>query len=701
MATLWGIALNIYRWKFVTFGHCKSGYHGGMNPVTKNRGQYAWLGTLKFKIAAMAAVAGFLSALTTADLLLGTTEENIQQVVMQGDIDGVQHTAELLASKVDVLKNTLRAVAQNTPPSLWAKPTGMERFLLDKPAAGTLFENVFATRPSGEMIARINNGKIATELPNIADRAYFQQALLTDQAVVSEPVISKVTNTPIIIIAIAVMGADGKVAGILAGSLALESNGLFSAAMRQTRADSSRTVVMGRSGILLAHPESARVMGRAVDEPGLSSTYLRWSDSGSPIDTNGSATLEGDFLVTMAGIPATDWVLSRITPLAIALQPVQTARSAAWRVALGIGLLAALLAAALAWYLTQPISRLQLRAERLLDDTSADAHEKWPTGSGEIGALSAAFAHVVATRQEKQAQTHALLLQLEAVLDHAQVGIALTRNGIFELVSQHFCHVFRTEKLRLVGQPTSMIHPNAEAYEALSARARPAFMKNSAFDGEVQLMRATGELFWAQMRGRAVVAGDRTQGTIWTVEDVTEAREQREQLSWDSSHDALTGLSNRSAFEILLAQATHNAKTEPFCTLFIDLDRFKQVNDTGGHAAGDALLKDIAKTLSAHVRQTDTAARFGGDEFAVLLHRCPLPKAMELAEKLCKAVAAYRLNWDGHSFGVGASIGLVHVDGRFAQAAEVLRAADAACYAAKNGGRNQVAVFSGAVPAPQ
>ena len=126
--------------------------------------------------------------------------------------------------------------------------------------------------------------------------------------------------------------------------------------------------------------------------------------------------------------------------------------------------------------------------------------------------------------------------------------------------------------------------------------------------------------------------------------------------------------------------------------MFIDLDRFKQVNDTGGHAAGDALLRDIAKALVDSVRNSDTVARLGGDEFAVLLSECPLPHGRLIAEKLRQSVVDYRLQWEGHSFSVGASVGLVRVDAGFATSQAVLAAADAACYAAKHRGRNCVVV---------
>lgn len=670
-----------------------------MNAANWNRDRFAWVRTLKFKIVAMAAVTGVLSAVVTAQLVLSTTQNHIQQVLLQGNSDDVQRTAELLSTKLDMLQGTLWAVARQVRPELWGQPEAMARYLADKPAVGALFDSVLAARADGVMLARLSKGQISTELPNIADRAYFQQSLKTDQPVVSEPLVGKVSKTPILIISIPVLGADGKVVGVVAGSLGLQSTSLFSDVTRMTRDTQARTLVMNRKGVLLAHPDSNRVLGRAADEDGLRAIYRQWSDVGSPIDTNGSSTLSEDHLVSMAGIPVSDWVLVRLTPQAVALQPVQAAQATTWRAALGVGLFAAALAGVLAWYLTLPISKLRNRAERMLAEPGPSS-EGWPRDGGEVGELALAFQHVVEHRQQKQTETQALLMQLEAVLDHAEVGIALTRNGHFELVSRHFCHIFRCEKQHATGQPTRMIHASDEAYQALSARAHPSFMQHGYFDGEVELIRRSGQLFWAQMRGRAVVPGDRSQGTIWTVEDVTEAREQRERLAWTSSHDSLTGLVNRPAFETLLERAALNAVTEPFCAMFLDLDHFKQVNDTGGHAAGDALLRDVAHALAAQVRQTDTVARLGGDEFAVLLSRCPLSQALALAEKLRNAVVSYRLAWEHQSFGVGVSIGLVRVEGSFATAADVLRAADAACYTAKQSGRNCVAVFDAQTTIP-
>ncbi len=649
-----------------------------------------WFATLKFKIVAMAVATGMLSALGTTQLVLTTTQADISELLLHNDRQDLERVAALLADKVDMLELTLSAVAQQVTPDLWQDRLAMTRFLVDKPSAGALFDSVIVAGPTGGVLARVVRGVPTNESINIADREYFRAAMATDQPVISEPLVGRLSNAPLLVIAVPVLERDGKVAGIVAGTLALRSASLFSSLIGAAQPDGSRNLVMNRQGVLLAHPDPERVLGKADQEPGLAGIFNRWHDSGSPIDTAGTANLSDEHMVSMAGIPTTDWVLVRLTPQAIAWAPVAAAQRTAWLAAAGVGLLAALLAGVGAWFVTRPISALRKRAELMLLDPGPPI-DAAPSGHGEVGELARAFDQVVEQRQRRQGETQALLQQLEAVLDHAEVGIALTRNGQFELVSRHFCRIFRCDKQDAVGQSTRMIHASDEAYQAFSDRAHPLFMAHGVFEGEVELVRRSGQAFWAQMRGRAVVAGDRSQGTIWTIEDVTDVREHRERLAWTSNHDSLTGLANRAAFEVLLERATDRAGSVPFCALFIDLDRFKLVNDTGGHAAGDALLRDVAHALAAQVRGTDTVARLGGDEFAVLLGGCPLAQAKVVAEKLRLAVINYRLVWENQSFGVGASIGLVPVDGSFTSAAEVLRAADSACYAAKKQGRNCVA----------
>ena len=166
-------------------------------------------------------------------------------------------------------------------------------------------------------------------------------------------------------------------------------------------------------------------------------------------------------------------------------------------------------------------------------------------------------------------------------------------------------------------------------------------------------------------------------------------------LSYAASHDVLTGLINRREFLVRLEHAVANAHTDQaeHALCYIDLDQFKVVNDTCGHSAGDELLKELTSLLHEHVRDGDTLARLGGDEFGLLLPYCPLSKATQIAESMRKLVKDFRFNWGGRIFEIGASIGVVQIHRNSSDVAELLRAADSACYVAKAHGRNRVHLY--------
>jgi len=185
-------------------------------------------------------------------------------------------------------------------------------------------------------------------------------------------------------------------------------------------------------------------------------------------------------------------------------------------------------------------------------------------------------------------------------------------------------------------------------------------------------------------------------GAVVLLHDVTELRGMTRQMSYQATHDALTGLVNRREFERRLEEAAEAARrgdgTHILC--YLDLDRFKLVNDTSGHVAGDSLLREVAKILRDAVRDSDTVARIGGDEFGMLLLGCPLDKARQIADDVCRAVADHRFVWRDRVFSIGVSVGIVELSRESGTIDELLAAADSACYMAKRQGSGQVAVYS-------
>jgi diguanylate cyclase (GGDEF)-like protein/PAS domain S-box-containing protein len=220
-----------------------------------------------------------------------------------------------------------------------------------------------------------------------------------------------------------------------------------------------------------------------------------------------------------------------------------------------------------------------------------------------------------------------------------------------------------------------------------------------SFDGQASIIQRDGSTIAVEQRAAPIHDPDgRVVGGVMVLHDVSVARSMAQRITWAATHDALTGLVNRREFEVrvetALGSARNSAKYHVLC--YMDLDQFKIVNDTCGHAAGDALLKQLAAVLQSRIRESDTLARLGGDEFGVLFEGCTLDRAQLIAADLFAAVRDFRLYWDDKVFAIGVSIGLVAITADSNSRAEIFSAADAASYSAKEQGRNRVCVFRSA-----
>jgi diguanylate cyclase (GGDEF)-like protein/PAS domain S-box-containing protein len=189
-------------------------------------------------------------------------------------------------------------------------------------------------------------------------------------------------------------------------------------------------------------------------------------------------------------------------------------------------------------------------------------------------------------------------------------------------------------------------------------------------------------------------AAGQVEGTVVALRDVTDLRGLTRAMSYQASHDALTGLVNRREFVRRLEEAlesTRNGTRHVLC--YLDLDRFKAVNDECGHVAGDSMLREVAALIKDAVRDSDTVGRLGGDEFGILLVGCPLEKARQIADDVVRAVNDHRFVWKDKIFTVGVSVGLVEVTSESTSIEDLMHAADSACYVAKNQG-SRVQVYS-------
>lgn len=256
------------------------------------------------------------------------------------------------------------------------------------------------------------------------------------------------------------------------------------------------------------------------------------------------------------------------------------------------------------------------------------------------------------------------------------------------------------------------------AEEARGAPAQQVFVARRELDGEVledPVTRCLGTGRSTRLPSGAVLlardgqaravddsvapirgADGQVRGAVLVFRDVTQQRRQFNEIRWRASHDSLTGLVNRAEFGQRLRRTLARARRDgsQHALLAFDLDRFKLVNDHCGHAAGDTVLREVARRLEAGVRGRDTVARLGGDEFAALLENCSLDEALHVAQKLCDAMDQYRYVHGPQRFRIGTSIGVAPLDARWPDADTALREADACCMTAKELGRNRVQVWA-------
>ncbi|MFP5419263.1 MAG: putative bifunctional diguanylate cyclase/phosphodiesterase [Gammaproteobacteria bacterium] len=289
---------------------------------------------------------------------------------------------------------------------------------------------------------------------------------------------------------------------------------------------------------------------------------------------------------------------------------------------------------------------------------------------------------------------------LRAYIDSAHDGIFVVSDTLhFHLVNPLLSSwIGRTEnELTDPARPASLIE--ALGLSAVTAHFMPyvqAAAHGEASCFELDMAPPHGVARWVEVSLSRVrtPTGDRIIGIL---RDITERRIHQSRLQHHASHDDLTGLMNRREFQQRLLALVKSAQADhgQHALVYIDLDQFKVVNDTCGHAAGDELLRQLGHLFLRQVRARDVIARLGGDEFGLLLHNLPIETAMQVARDLCERLARYRFVWKDHRFEITASVGVRAINGETLSAEDALSAADSACYVAKDQGRNRVQLYFG------
>ncbi len=282
--------------------------------------------------------------------------------------------------------------------------------------------------------------------------------------------------------------------------------------------------------------------------------------------------------------------------------------------------------------------------------------------------------------------------KFRAIFEQAAVGMAQVHlSGHILEVNSAICEILEYSSEELTQRRyKDLVHP-----EDWDLGLRQA---HSIASGEIEsytldqrLMTAAGEIVWTRLTISMVTSAPEPYYIV-ILEDVSESRRLSVELSHQATHDVLTGLFNRRAFERRLADSLGRARTEQaqHALCFVDIDQFKLINDTCGHSCGDELLRNVGETFRAILREGDMLARLGADEFGMILENCDLKTAAKVAEKLRQGIENTEFSWDGRNYTVSCSVGLVPISSRTLDLESLMRAADIACYLAKEQGRNRI-----------
>ncbi|MCP3671116.1 MAG: EAL domain-containing protein [Gammaproteobacteria bacterium] len=288
--------------------------------------------------------------------------------------------------------------------------------------------------------------------------------------------------------------------------------------------------------------------------------------------------------------------------------------------------------------------------------------------------------------------------QMSLLLESTGDGIyGVDNNGVCTFVNQSALNMLGFTRDELIGKRAhDFIHhsyADGSPYPSADCPVYGAFQTGTPCRVQKEVLWCKdGTSFPVEYSSYPIIEDGSVLGAVTVFRDVTDSHAMEERLSFLATHDPLTKLLNRYAFEQSLKQVLQDAHTNKshHVLCYMDLDQFKIVNDTCGHVAGDAMLQMISKLLQKNIRQSDILARLGGDEFGLLLENCTLEQAELLTMKICDALKEFRFSWDDKTFTAGVSVGIAAISDETINTDLVMSAADAACYVAKDMGRNRV-----------
>lgn len=641
-----------------------------------------WFGSLVNRAVALVTIVVLVTALivTGAGSLFSRTELE-QQARNQ-----VATIAELVALELDDKLGRRLEILSEVAVSLTMSETalsGRARIIMQQQVAlQHEFDGLYLIDTEGQVVAEYPEAYEQTGL-NVSHREYFTRLASQLTPIISEPYVSNYRNHPAVMIAAPVFNHEGRFIGALGGAILLEGDNFMEEFTDLTVGETGYLKLVSRRGTIITHGATGEVMVPVGQENPVMTRAL----AGFEGTARSQSSVGQDSIMSVQQMAQVPWFVVAVWPTREAYAPITRASDNFVWILFAVILLVVPLAL---WRFRRLMAPLQTLSEQIQDSHRGTRRTPVDVAGGrEIRRVAEVFNTVTETLHQEQKRA-------ESILGVLQEGVLmLDADGQICFANGAAC--------RFVGGDEDCLGQNFFDMVTIEAGGKPwhrtDFLQGEDIDSLYATLRNCREVeFDIDLTLLHIRQGLHNEQLVFVLRDDSERRREEQRLSWEATHDSLTQLLNRRAFTATLVKLLGEAARHdtPSVLMLIDLDHFKPVNDQGGHLLGDDLLRRLADLLKDSVRHSDTVARLGGDEFGVILPSCGLGPAEHLAEKVRAGVEALRIEQDGRSFGVTASIGLTELTARDSGPREVMARADEGCYVAKSRGRNAVVV----VPVP-
>jgi diguanylate cyclase (GGDEF)-like protein/PAS domain S-box-containing protein len=643
--------------------------------------------SIKWQAAIAATIFAVMLIILRGAVQLHFMREELTRVMSDTQFAMVTRVADEIDNKLALHLDLLTQYADAMPRDFTKSREMMRSTLRERTPLLGLYDDILLFGSDGQLIADLPSLPERAQV-NTADRPFFQEVLRTARPVISQPVISKIRKEPIIQMAAPIFAPDGHIAAVLVGVIRLNKDNFLAGLGNAKNGKSGYFFLVSKrpNPVYVMHPNHARILQpRPEDSHGSAEKALDGFEG--TIDSVNSAGMHG--LFSFKGLKSTNWILGAALPAEEAFAPLTLMEQRTYLISvLAIVLIAPVVWLA-AWFFLSPLSALRDAIQRLRSN-NAEFVPVPVLRNDEIGDLAGDFNLLIAEREAADTRMRESESRLRMITDNMPVLIAyVDRHLRFRFTNKAYGDWFGFEQDQLLGSSVREF-VGGRIFDSIKAHLESALTGERVTFEHVMHTKGTKRMVEVTLVPHGG-SGEEVLGVYTLIHDITERKKVEDMLRRLVRVDTLTQLPNRHNFDERLAEAVARSERShaTLALMFLDIDRFKAINDTLGHQAGDEVLREFARRLSASVRSTDMVARLAGDEFVVILEGMRDANEADLvARKILQSlVPPIELASGGRQ--VTTSIGIAVRKLGQMDPAELLRHADRALYAAKREGRNR------------